>query len=46
MIKNNAPYIPVEGDSLRFAMKKRYSDPDEEVILMKDIPVETRILEI
>jgi len=32
-------YTPAPGDSLRFAMKKRYSD--EECVLLKDIDIET-----
>lgn len=36
------PYVPLEGDSLRFAMKKRYSD--DEIILRKEIPIETMVL--
>lgn len=37
-------YIPQQGDSLRFAMKKKYIDDD--VVLMKNIPIDTCILEI
>lgn len=33
------PYKPVEGDSIRFAMKKAYED--EEPLLVKDIPTDT-----
>lgn len=32
-------YEPVEGDSIRFAMKKDYSDPKP--LLVKDIPINT-----
>ena len=34
--QDNTPYIPVEGDSVRFAMKGSYEDA--EPILTKDIP--------
>ena len=34
--QDNTPYIPVEGDSVRFAMKCSYEDA--EPILTKDIP--------
>lgn len=45
-IKNGEPYIPIEGDSFRFAMKKRYKDSDEDVVLVKDIPSDTLLLEL
>lgn len=35
-------YVPVNGDSIRFAMKKNYSDSS--VMLKKDIPIDTLIL--
>ena len=44
-------YEPVEGDSLRFAVKhvtmkggKQYKDP--EPLILKDIPISTRILQL
>ena len=37
-------YIPSEGDAIRFALKKRYSDP--EPLLLIPIPTDTLILEI
>lgn len=37
-------YIPVEGDSIRFAMKKKYTD--ETPCILKDIPVDTCILHL
>lgn len=33
------PYIPVEGDSVRFAMKSDYSDVNP--LIEKDIPIDT-----
>ena len=39
-------YTPVEGDSIRFAMKKSYKDPDDQVLINKAIPIDTLILEI
>ena len=33
------PYYPVEGETIRFAMKKDYSDP--EPLLLIDVPIET-----
>ncbi len=33
------PYVPVEGDSVRFAMKSAYTD--DEPLLLKDIPIDT-----
>lgn len=46
LTKDEEPYIPSEGSSIRFAMKKRFTDPDESVLLVKDIPIDTLILEI
>lgn len=37
--KNGDPYIPENGDSIRFAMKKNYTD--ENPILIKTIPIGT-----
>lgn len=36
------PYVPKEGDTVRFAMKSSYED--ETPLLVKDIPVSTMIL--
>lgn len=40
------PYDPQEGDTVRFAAKKNYTDPDTEVLILKDIPIETLILKL
>lgn len=37
-------YTPVEGDTIRFALKKTYSDA--ETLLYKDIPIDTLELRI
>lgn len=37
--QNREPYIPQEGDAIRFAMKKRYDD--FEPLLVKEIPIDT-----
>lgn len=39
-------YTPLEGDYIRFAMKKKYSDPDEDVVLNIPIPTDTMLLTI
>lgn len=39
-------YTPVEGDTIRFAMKKSYKDPDDKVLINKEIPISTMMLEI
>lgn len=44
--KNGEPYAPAEGDSVRFAMKKNYSDPDSEAVLVVNIPTNTLVLHI
>lgn len=36
---NGDPYVPSEGDSVRFAMKSNYTD--EDTLLVKDIPIDT-----
>lgn len=36
---NGDPYIPSEGDSVRFAMKRNVKE--EKVLILKDIPIET-----
>lgn len=41
---DGSPYTPVEGDTVRFAMKKNYSDP--EPLLIIPIPISTMILMI
>lgn len=41
---DGTPYILQEGDSVRFAMKKSYTDPDTEVLIVKEIPTETLVL--
>ncbi len=42
--RSGNPYVPVEGDSVRFAMKATYADPEPKVVV--DIPIDTLILEI
>lgn len=37
--QDDAPYTPVEGDSVRFAMKSSYEDA--EPVLTKDIPIDS-----
>ncbi len=37
-------YIPVEGDYIRFAMKKKYTD--EAPIILKEIPIDTCLLHL
>lgn len=40
--RDGTQYIPVEGDSIRFAMKENYDDPRP--LLVKDIPIDTMML--
>lgn len=42
--EDDNPYTPEEGDSIRFAMKKKYKD--EEPLVVVDIPIDTCLLEI
>ena len=37
--QDDTPYTPVEGDSVRFAMKSSYEDA--EPVLVKDVPIGT-----
>lgn len=37
--QDNKPYIPVTGDSVRFAMKASYEDT--EPLLVKNVPIDT-----
>ena len=42
--KDGNPYEPQPGDSVRFAVKKNYTDPDTDVLIVKTIPIDTMIL--
>ena len=42
--KDGNPYEIQAGDSVRFAMKKHYTDPDSEVLINKQIPTDTLVL--
>lgn len=44
--KDGNPYEIQPGDSVRFAMKRSYDDPDSEVLIEKDIPTNTLILKL
>ena len=46
LTKNNEVYIPEQGSSIRFAMKTKYTDSDDNVIINKSIPIDTLILEL
>ncbi len=45
MTKDGEPFTPEEGSSVRFAMKKKYTDADS-TALIKTIPTDTLTLEI
>lgn len=40
----DVPYIPVQGDRVRFAMKRNYKD--NVCLIKKEIPIDTMILEL
>lgn len=42
--KDGTQYIPIDGDTIRFAMKEKYDDPRP--ILVKEIPIDTMLLVI
>lgn len=44
--KNDEPYDPDPEDVIRFAMKRKYKDPNEDVVLVKEISPDTLILNI
>ena len=39
-------YIPAEGSKLRFAMSKKYGSTESELLIEKEIPIDTMQLEI
>lgn len=45
MTKDGEPFTPATG-SLRFAVKKKYTDSDEKVLILKTIPIDTLLLEL
>lgn len=45
MTKNDEPFIPTNG-TLRFAVKKKYTDADDKVLIVKQIPLDTMLLEL
>lgn len=45
MTKDGEPFEPSIG-SLRFAVKKKYTDSDEKVLILKTIPLNTLLLEL
>lgn len=45
MTKEGNEYHPSDG-VLRFALKKRYRDPDSKVLINKSIPLDTYLLEL
>lgn len=46
IFKNGEPYIPVEGDVIRFAMKAKYRDSDDKILILKEIPNDSLLLKI
>lgn len=44
MTKNGVSYTPVEGEKVRFAMKKKIDD--EEPLILKDISIDTMTLKL
>lgn len=46
LTKDGEPYTPENGSVVRFAMKAKYTDPDEKVVLVKQVPIETMILQL
>ena len=44
--KQGEPYVPAEGSSLRFALAKKHGADDDDVLVRRQIPIETMQLEI
>ena len=40
--QDGTPYVPNDGDKVRFAMKAKYEDP--EPLVVKDIPIDSLTL--
>lgn len=40
------PYTPQEGEVLRFALSTKYGSTRDEVLIYKDIPIDTLVLKI
>lgn len=43
---HETPYTPQAGEVLRFALSKKYGATRSEVLILKDIPVDTLVLKI
>ena len=46
LTKDGEPFIPYNDDIIRFAMKRKYKDSDDKVLVNKVIPNDTLILKI
>ena len=44
LTKDGKPYTPQDGDKIRFALKKKYTD--DEVLILKQIPIDSMTLRI
>ena len=45
MIKGASSFVPTDG-TLRFAVKRKYTDDDDNVLIVKQIPLDTMLLEL
>lgn len=45
MTKDDEPFVPADG-TLRFAVKRKYSDTDDKVLIIKPVPLDTMLLEL
>lgn len=46
LTKDGSEFTPESGDSIRFAVKQKYKDADEDVLINKAVPIDTLLLEI
>lgn len=46
ILQNGEEYVPQEGDSVRFAMKRRFNDDDSKILINKTIDIETLLLKL
>lgn len=46
ILRDGEPYTPVETDTIRFALKKRFKDPDTDVLIVKNIPYNNMVLHL
>lgn len=44
--EDGKPFVPSEGDKVRFAMSKKFGSTRDETVILKDIPIDTLTIQI